>query len=168
MVNVPHTFGVFLSNTVDGGTFSLLVDGVTQATVPATSTFIDIVWTPPTKGSISVTASFSGTATLAPSTSDPAVINVIPPYPSSVTVAANPNPVVRNTPTHLTATVTPDPGPRFVDFLVGGEVVASGALTDGVATADASSRRPASSTSKPGSSATTTGHRGCPIFRTFS
>ena len=137
VVNQPHMFQIFIPNTLDGGTVDLIVDGVTVATSAAITGMTGISWTPPTKGSITVTATFGGTATLEPSTSDPVVIEVIPPYPSSVTISASPNPVVRNTAAHLSAIVTPDPGPGTVDFVVNSLVVGTGNLIDGVATVDA-------------------------------
>ena len=137
VVNRSAHVQISFLGTLDGGTVDLIVDGVTVATSAAITGMTGISWTPPTKGSITVTATFGGTATLEPSTSDPVVIEVIPPYPSSVTISASPNPVVRNTAAHLSAIVTPDPGPGTVDFVVNSLVVGTGNLIDGVATVDA-------------------------------
>ena len=137
IVNVPTVVQAFANPTPDGGTFTLEVDGVAVVTVPKSgSVFTDLPWTPSATGPVTLTVTFDGTAAYFPSTSAPSAVTVIPPYPTSVSVSASPNPVVRNTPAHFSATVTPDPGPGTVEFLVGGDVVGSGSLSGGTATYD--------------------------------
>ena len=120
-----------------GGTLTLYVDGVATDTEPWVLGLTGLNWTPAATGSSSVSVTYSGTTGYAASTSVTATASVIPPYPS-VGLTINPATVVRNHPTTLTATVTPDPGPGDVEFTVDGVVVATVALTAGTATTDAS------------------------------
>ncbi|MEW6224657.1 MAG: Ig-like domain repeat protein [Chloroflexota bacterium] len=138
VVDQPYTLQAHVSHTVDGGTLTIAIDGVPLETKPVASPgFTTFAWTPTVLGTVVVTATYSGSSLYAGSTSDPAVIEIIPPYPSGITVSA-PWSVVRNTPFTMSSTVSPDPGPGTVDFYVDGVLVASGSLVAGTATAETS------------------------------
>ena len=133
-VKTTASFWVMLSPAPDGGTVSLAIDGVVVDTQPVSTGLTYVSWTPAKTGVFKAIATFSGTAAYAAATSAPATLTVVPPVPYGVTVATTSYEVPRNTPTQLTATVTPDPGPGTVEFRYEGDLVGTGTLLGGKAT----------------------------------
>jgi len=127
----------YVNPTPTGGTLTLFVDDVATDTQPWIPGLTGLNWTPATSGSHTVYATYSGTTGYSPSTSPTETADVIPPYPS-LQLTLDPTTVARNHPTHLTATVTPDPGAGDVVFKVDDAVVATVPLSAGTATYDAS------------------------------
>jgi hypothetical protein len=138
VVNQQSTIQVILWPVPDGGTVSLLVDGIVVSTQEAIVTYPNLYWTPSSVGTHEVVATFDGTAQFAASSSSISTVQVIPPYPTSVVMTAAPDPVVRNEPVQLEATVTPDPGVGNVEFWMdgigpedGGTLIGTGGLVAG-------------------------------------
>lgn len=135
VVSTEVTYTVAVSPGSDGGTYSFQVDGATVATKPWAEGFTQFKWTFGTKGTHTVQVLFGGTAAYAASASQLAEIDIIPPYPTSVTVQGTPNPAGRNADVVFTATVLPNPGPGDIEWLDQEGVLATTALAgDGSAT----------------------------------
>lgn len=135
VVNTPLQVTVVMYPNPDGGTLSYQIDGVTIESAPADAAIKQFQWIPTETGPVTFTASYSGSATIAPGISAPSVVAVIPPYPTEVDVSATPATFMRNTPTPLIATVIPDPGPGTVTFKIDNVAVATADLVGGTATA---------------------------------
>src|SRR5690349_1168922 len=125
---------VELDATPDGGSYVLEADGEVVATTDAVDPIQEVQWTPPLPGDYELVATYTGSATLASSTSDPVNAQVTKAIIDSITVDADPDPVGTGDAVELTAVLSPDPGSGSVQFLVDDEALGTAPLENGKAT----------------------------------
>lgn len=131
-----QNFEVAVNPAPDGGMIELRADGELVASKDffVGGYYVSIGWTPPEARTYVMTATFTGTAAFASSTSNPYQNQVYLPPPISVTVTKDPATVQRGIEHTFTATVLPDVGEGQAALYVDGEVSSTVDLIDGIAT----------------------------------